>query len=334
MLIRGVRWDRSGPSLSYTTLSGKVLCSTVPPLHKAAADGGAAVPPSAALPAGTSLSSVPLSAGQWLRFAVHEGPRCCVGSFAVHGPTDSVHSPCPQLATAERGYQCGPCFARDDFRFMHDFHRSGIAPAGLPAYLAQPHWLYIATFADGATKVGTASQRSKWSRLAEQGAVVAQYVALADDGRIIRQLEDLVTDHLGLTQQIRSAAKSAALRNPLPAASLAAVNADHARAVRKLLRDVGLAGFRGVNEVWERPGIANGLAEPDEGAAAQRHPYPSALDGGGHGLLIKAILGGYVLAAIDGTETDFVVNLGLLKGKRITLGNYRSVPPAVQNSLF
>ncbi|MBG0739942.1 DUF2797 domain-containing protein [Paeniglutamicibacter antarcticus] len=324
MLIRGVSWDETGPSLSFSAEPGNT------------GDGGTRTP-SSSLPSSSSLppsSSLPLSAGRWLRFTVHMGPRYCVGSSAVFGPTESVHSPCPQLSAAKRGYQCGPCFARDDFRFMHDFHRSGIAPSGLRAYLNQPHWLYIATFADGATKVGTASQRSKWSRLAEQGAVVAQYVALADDGRIIRRLEDLVTGHLGLTQQIRSAAKSAALLNPLPAPGLAAVNAGHARAVRGLLRDVGLAGFRSVNEVWERPEHAHGLVEPAEGAAAQRHPYPSALDEGGHGLLIKAALGGCVLAAIDETQTDFVVNLGLLKGRRVTLGNYRSVPPAVQNPLF
>ncbi|MCY0904525.1 DUF2797 domain-containing protein [Arthrobacter sp. H14-L1] len=319
MLIRGVSWDQTGPSLSFSADPGYP------------GDGGTAVPPS--LP-----SSLPLTAGRWLRFAVHEGPRCCVGSFAVHGPSDSVHSPCPLLATAQRGYQCGLCFARDDFRFMHDFHRSGVAPAGLRSYLGQPHWLYIATFADGATKVGTASQRSRFSRLAEQGAVVAQYVALADDGRIVRQLEDLVTDQLGLTQQIRSTAKSAALLNPLPVAELAAVNDSHGRAVREALRDVGLAGFCSVNEGWERPRVASGLAEPEREAAQRRHAYPSAPGGlglsGEHGLLIKSVLGHYLLAGIAGLETDFVVDLGQLKGRRITLGTYRSAAPAVQNALF
>ncbi len=228
MLIRGVGWDSSGPSLSCTTDDGD--------------------------------TAVPLAAGQWLRFGGQKGPRQCVGSFAVHGPTVSVHSPCPESAAAERGYQCGPCFSRDDFRFMHDFHRSGVAPAGLRSYLSQPHWLYIATFADGATKVGTTSQRSKWGRLAEQGAVLAQYVALADDGRVVRQLEDLVTASLGLTQQIRSAAKAAALLQPLPASELAAVSDDHGDAVRELLQDVGLAGFRIADEHWERPALAAGLA--------------------------------------------------------------------------
>ncbi len=315
MLIRGVSWDETGPSLSFCAEPGTT------------GDGGTAGP-----------LSLPLSAGQWLRFTVHEGPRRCVGSVAVHGPTDSVHSPCPQLATALRGYQCGGCFARDDFRFLHDFHRSGVAPPGLRRYLGQPHWLYLATFADGATKVGTASQRSKFSRLAEQGAVVAQYVAFADDGRIVRQLEDLVSAHLGLTQQIRSTAKSTALLNPRPAAELAAVNAGHGRAVRDVLHKVGLAGFRSVHEGWARPTVAGSLAEPAGAAAQRRHAYPSTPGSpglsGGHGLLIKSVLGPCLLAGIDALEPDFVVDLGQLKGRRITLGNYRSAAPAVQNALF
>ena len=97
-----------------------------------------------------------------------------LGYTSVAGLRAVPALPVPAGQGAERGFQCGACFARDDLRHMHDFHRSGHAPAGMRDYLAQPHWLYIATFADGTTKVGTASERSKWRRLAEQGAVVAQ----------------------------------------------------------------------------------------------------------------------------------------------------------------
>jgi hypothetical protein len=51
----------------------------------------------------------------------------------------------------------------------------------------------------GSTKVGTASGPRKWNRLAEQGAVAARYVARAQDGRVVRILEDLVTAESGLT---------------------------------------------------------------------------------------------------------------------------------------
>lgn len=182
MLIRGIDWTTSGPVLQHHDDDGGGL--------------------------------LPLAAGDWLRFSVRQGPRLCLGSFAVHGPMTATHTPCPRSAAAERGYQCGGCFGRDDFRFMHDIHydtpRSGAVPAGLKAYLSQEHWLYIATFAGGATKVGTASGTRKWGRLAEQGAVVACYVAQAQDGRIVRLLEDTVTESLGLSQQVRSAARAGA----------------------------------------------------------------------------------------------------------------------------
>lgn len=301
MLIRGIDWATSGPVLQYQD------------------DGGAGL--------------LPLAAGDWLRFSVRPGPRLCLGSFAVHGPVTATHMPCPRSAAAERGYQCGGCFSRDDFRYMHDIHhdtpRSGAVPAGLRAYLSQEHWLYIATFAGGATKVGTASGTRKWGRLAEQGAVVARYVAQAQDGRIVRLLEDRVTENLGLSQQVRSAAKAEALTEPRPAAELAAVNAAHGAKVRQLLEVVALDGFRIIEEDWVRPALASLLCQP-----GSRHGYPHGLEAGQHGLELKSMLGGYALAGVDGSDLDFVVNLGGLKGRCITLGQFSSAPASVQEPLF
>lgn len=167
-LVRGTSWLPGGPVLS---LYG--------------ADG--------------SAEEFPLRAGSELRFRVltEAGTRHCLGYSTVDGPTSRRQFRCADYNDAERGFQCGRCFVRDDFRYLHDIHRSGIAPPGLHAYVDQEHWLYVATFANGATKVGTASHRSKFSRLAEQGAVVARYVGWAEDGRIIRRLEDAVTAHFG-----------------------------------------------------------------------------------------------------------------------------------------
>lgn len=65
-----------------------------------------------------------------------------------------------------------------------------------------PHWLSIATFADGATKVGTASDLRKRPRLVEQGAVSARYLAFADNGCIVRILEVEITRDLDLTRAV------------------------------------------------------------------------------------------------------------------------------------
>lgn len=70
--------------------------------------------------------------------------------------------------------------------------------------MAQPHWLYLATFADGTTKVGTTAGPRKRSRLAEQGALFATYLAASPDGRRVRFLEDALTSRLGLTQTVRA----------------------------------------------------------------------------------------------------------------------------------
>ncbi|WP_449373895.1 hypothetical protein [Arthrobacter psychrolactophilus] len=157
-LVRGISSGPAGPVLSLQT------------------DDGAA--------------RLPLAAGQWLRFEVLSGDgipsRFCLGFTRLQESGEHEHFPCPSGQPAERGFQCGACFSKDQLRLMHDFHRSGQGSVGLKAYLAQQHWLYIATFADGTTKVGTASERSKWSRLAEQGALVARYVARAQDGAVVQ----------------------------------------------------------------------------------------------------------------------------------------------------
>lgn len=300
-LCSGVSWSRSGPFLSFTTPQGEFA------------------------PLALAPSQSPVFLG--FRLAGLPGERFCLGYSQVRGQAERRAVPCPTGTTAERGYQCGPCFARDDFRFMHDVHRSGIAPPGLIAYLAQEHWLYVATFADGSTKVGTASHRSKWSRLTEQGAVVARYVAHADDGRIVRVLEDAVTRHVGLPQAVRSAAKTAALARPLPAARLEAINAEFASSVRGMLGDgIALEGFRTVEEQWQPP------ASWPPVLASGASVYPLSVESGPHGGIISAVLGSTALLELP--EGNFLLDLALLRGRRLDVGEFRSPPIAVQQELF
>lgn len=300
-LVRGITWSADGPALALTT-----------------DDGGL---------------RLPLGPGLWLRFRVEYGAgvpaRYCLGFSVVLGPNDAEHHSCPTLQAAERGYQCGSCFARDDFRFMHDFHRSGIGPPGLKAYLAQPHWLYIATFADGTVKVGTASQRSKWSRLAEQGAIVARYVAHARDGSVVRMLEDAVSAELGLTQFVRGAAKFASLLQPKPEAELDAVNATASDAAHAFLSTCALDGFETVTERFDLGPFAAAVARSD-----RRIAYPLPLSCGEHGMRLDSMVGSYALVALDDTGTAFLADLAGLKGHKIQFGDYATEVPALQESLF
>lgn len=306
MLVHGIAWDSSSPALRLLRPDGE-------------------------------FTDVALAPGSTLGMRVMPGVWC-LGHTKVHGPGNRTHVPCRSGSPAERGKQCGACFARDDSRLMHDFHRGGSVPTGLRAYLMQPHWLYVATFANGATKVGTASAPRKWNRLAEQGAVQASYVAFAEDGRVVRVLEDLVTRELGLVQQVRSAAKAASLVEPRPGVELVATNRRHAAQVRGLLGGLAMIGFALVEEEWERPVLADRLCAV-RAAGSSRHPYPAPFDGGGHGLRVHSLSGAIALAGLpdaEGNEVEgsFVADLGALKGRKIEFGPHVTEIPALQDSLF
>ena len=278
---------------------------------------------------GGGFTDLALDAGTRLGFRLAAGGKSCLGHHKVHGPADREHVLCPDRAQAVKGSQCERCFVVDDSRLIHDFHRGGHVPPGLRAYLMQPHWLYIATFAGGASKVGTAANLRKWKRLAEQGAVVARYVARADDGRVVRNLEDLATRDAGVPQQIRSAAKAAALTGPAPAVELDALNCRLAGVVRRLLAGAGGGGFEVVDERWLRPGLSDAVC-----GRAARHAYPHELSTGAHGFRIDSLSGSVALARLDGADLEFVVNLGRLKARTIELGGHGSDVPAVQEPLF
>ncbi|WP_181405744.1 DUF2797 domain-containing protein [Pseudarthrobacter phenanthrenivorans] len=279
-------------------------------------------------PDGTFLETA-LDDGTRLGFRVAGEGKSCLGHHRVYGPGHRDHVLCKDRSPSARGHQCERCFVADDFRLMHDFHRGGGVPAGLRSYLMQPHWLYVATFANGASKVGTASDLRKWQRLAEQGAVAASYVARAGDGKVVRILEDLVTRDAGLPQQVRSAAKAGALAAPAPAELVTARNAGLADDARRILSTAAEDGFEIVQETWNRPRLAGRLC-----STTARHPYPHALESGAHGFTVRSVCGSFALAGLDGADLEFVLDLGRLKGCSIEPGRHRSEVPAVQEALF
>ncbi|MGN7236095.1 DUF2797 domain-containing protein, partial [Micrococcus luteus] len=146
-LVHGVFWD--GPPASTPTDDGG------PVLRLQSPEG--------------DFLEISLRAGSRLGFKVVEPGRFCLGHVQVQSAGSRRHILCGSAAPALRGKQCERCFVLDESRLMHDFHRGGRVTPGLRDYLMQEHWLYVATFAGGATKVGTASGPRKWNRLAEQG---------------------------------------------------------------------------------------------------------------------------------------------------------------------
>jgi hypothetical protein len=285
--------------------------------------------------AGNRSQDIVLEPGTQLGFSVLPG-RWCLGHQLIQDRTHRTLVPCPQEALIASGTQCAACEAADQSRAMHDFHRSGRAGAGLRDYLGQPHWLYVATFAQGTTKVGTAAHPSKWRRLAEQGALSARYVAWCPDGASVRNLEDLVSAQLGFTQQVRANAKvRGLLENHDTTSGLDALNAVAAASVRSLVAGLGdgiLAGSSVAEETWIAPEQGRLLLRGFDAHALQ--PYPAFLGEADHGFEVAAISGQVLGVRLGGQPEIFVANAALLKGRKLVLGKHVTDSPPVQGALF
>jgi hypothetical protein len=270
--------------------------------------------------------------GRRLGFTTIDAGPWCTGWYDVAG---GGQRPCPGRRAAVGGGQCADCALRDQFRFVHHGHVGGYVPTVLEPVLAAPHLLYLATFADGFTKVGTAVEHRRTSRLDEQGPVLASYVAAAADGRVVREAEDLVTAELEVPQHRRRAAKVAALARPAERRRVRSRHAETVEQVASLLAHAGL-GPRLVplHEQWSPPPDMGVLAgEPPQGSWVE---YPNDLLDGDHGLAVEACAGAAVLArtrpGIDAAR--YLVDLGRLTGARIVLADVDSADAEFQEPLF
>ncbi|MEU8270053.1 DUF2797 domain-containing protein [Sphaerisporangium sp. NPDC049002] len=264
-----------------------------------------------------------------LGFRVTGTGRWCTGRYQFADTVRVEALACPDRAAAVQSGQCTRCAGRDDFRFAHQFHQRGHAPEALQRYMAQPHWLYAATFADGTTKVGTAAEPRKRSRLDEQGALFATYLAHSPDGRTVRYLEDALTRHLGIPQTVRATAKLKALAD---LAGLPTTEEAHRKTVDRAAKTLAELGTATVLEAWTPPHEGDQLRNP----GGARALYPHKVDEGEHGFTPLSCIGSQVLVVSDSdNDLGYLLDLGTLRGRRITLGGaFTSPSAAVQASLF
>lgn len=263
---------------------------------------------------------------QRLGFAVGTG-RWCTGRYQFADTVRVEAVACPDRAPTEQSDQCARCFRQDEFRFAHQFHQDGNVPEALRRYMDQPHWLYLATFADGATKVGTAAEPRKQSRLDEQGALFATYLTKSPDGQAVRHLEDAITRGLQIPQTVRASTKLKALAS-LP--DLSAASATHDHHVARVADTLAAMDTLTMLEKWPPPAEGDRMR-----GCGIRMLYPHDLRDGEHGFAVVSCVGTQVLAVLGGDdEVDYVLDLGALRGRRITLGPFASPAVAVQNSLF
>ncbi|MBF8193032.1 DUF2797 domain-containing protein [Nonomuraea sp. K274] len=267
--------------------------------------------------------------GRHLGLKVVDAARYCTGRYAFTDTFRVGPLCCPQQAAAERGGQCAACLERDDFRFAHQIHQGGHTPPALAAYMTQPHWLYIATFANAVSKVGTAAASRRKSRLDEQGPIRATYLAQAPDGRAVRHLEDALSRELGLTQAIRTTAKLAALISFDPGH----VEDAHEKAVDQAITTLAALAMASEREAWTPSAESHALRDPQR--SPERTLYPHDLRTGEHGFSVEACSGPHALARLSaGDDILYVLDLNALKGHRVVIGNYTSPPTTVQRSLF
>ncbi|WP_395577243.1 DUF2797 domain-containing protein [Streptomyces sp. BK79] len=268
--------------------------------------------------------------GRRLGYQVSGTGRWCTGRYRFADRVRVEALACPDRAPAEAGGQCAACAGRDDFRFAHRFHSGGHVPDALAVYMAQAHWLYLATFADGTTKIGTAAEPRKRSRLDEQGALIATYLARSADGHAVRFLEDALTRHLGLTQTVRAAAKLTALAELRDLTPARDAHQQHLDRAAEALSNLNVPA---TPEPWTPPGEGDLLRASGTGRAL----YPHDPRSGEHGWTVLSCLGSQVLIALDcdDEQLPYLLDLGTLKGRRIALGAQFSSPPAaVQSALF
>ncbi|MEZ5279705.1 MAG: DUF2797 domain-containing protein [Acidimicrobiales bacterium] len=272
---------------------------------------------------------VPLKGSSW-RFRV-TAQRVCPGTtkFADDGTRSFIEcqNPVGQSARCDRCSTIDTVFAAN----MHRAHKLGRAYVDrrFAAHLDQPHRLYVAGFADGSIKVGTTAGASGGVRLAEQGAWIARYALVADDGYVVRDVEDAVTDVLGVSQQVSSTRKLAGLLSPVATEALEARVAGTTQRVLQMV-DANAdfaAATTPLDLAWRFEGVGS---DTWSGLVA----YPNRLDTGNHAFEVADMCGRFAVLAREGVLDRFVADLGTLEGCVIDLGDHDPDPVEVQASLF
>lgn len=270
-------------------------------------------------------------AGQRLSYRVAGEPkRTCVGHVPFRTGKGDYHD-CQNLPRSgsrvcERCAIVEATFASN----LHHAHTRGSAELdpSIQRHLEQPNRLYLAAFRDGSIKVGTSTLARAERRLEEQGAWMAAFVAETPNGRLVRHLEDAVTEELGLPQAVSAVRKLRGIVNPVDDAALnlrldeAATSVETHVIARELESSVTSLGDR-----WRHP-MAN---HPQVLAAIE---YPLRLQRGRHDLELITAVGRHLIARRPAGSDVFAFDPMPLYGTWLDTGDYGSDEIAIQDTLF
>jgi hypothetical protein len=194
-------------------------------------------------------------------------------------------------------------------------------------YLEHPHRLYLAIFRDGSIKVGTTRGANGGQRLIEQGAWFAHYVAIANNGFEIRELEDLLTDVIGLKQAVNSTRKVIGHMQPLEDKVLRSKLSEIQSASNEVLDERWSDSVTPLNVSWSNPAAAiTTWIRPAK--------YPSPLDSGTHDFEIDSMIGRLAGINMRGFPQTLIADLSPLFGQPLQFGDYEADEISIQEALF
>ena len=257
-----------------------------------------------------------------------EGKRRCIGTVE-RSKDGTISVPCDLPAKGLR--LCERCQTKDNIAAanMHQAHRRGRESINksMAEYLTHPHRLYLAIFRDGSLKVGTTRGSSGGNRLVEQGAWYAKYLAQVDDGFMVRELEDLATEELGINQAVDTRKKFAGHLEPLSNQELIDRLERLSNETEGLIsKEIGTRGVL-LGERWSNP-------RTEDPMWSDLIAYPAAINQGAHEFTIQSMVGRLAGCNRQGFEENFLLDLQPLVAQPLENGNFEVDELVMQESLF
>ncbi len=213
---------------------------------------------------------------------------------------------------------------------LHHAHHRGSAEldSSVREHLEQPNRLYLAAFRDGTIKIGTSTLARAEKRLEEQGAWAARFVAETTNGRAVRDLEDAVTEQLGIAQSVSAVRKRRGLVSPISDDQLAVMLQHTADEVLNTVINPAVGDdVTPLDQGWHHPMASHP-------AMANILDYPLALQKGRHDLQMITAIGRHLLVHRSDGNDVFAVDPAPLFGVRLDIGDFGSDEIAIQDSLF
>ncbi len=260
--------------------------------------------------------------------------RLCLGHRAFGGDgavyIDCTRKPKPGAKKCVRCSVHDVAFAANIHQ-AHKKDRRDIDPF-FALHLAKPNLLYLAGFRDGSIKVGTTTEQRCVERLREQGAWLARFIGRASDGFVVREMEDLVTEFVGVAQSVSARRKLTGLERPCSTEALFERIDDRAGKAVSLIEGLDDDRLTAMSEDWTFPG----QARPWWKAPVL---YPVSLEVGSHDLQVIDACGRSVLltrrSSAGTIDPDmFLADIGQLFGWELELGQFTADAIAMQPSLF